>query len=162
MNCEPPRTETKTAKNSHSPSGSPSVNLAHATHSARNSDGDGRPFTPPPLARWQSGRDLLLLGLRMPCLVAATPITRGRGAKARSRYAGRVRLYATAGKRQSGASGRAERGRSGRGELCSRAAGRQAVRKASIDPSCHSGSASRSSRNLRYCTSCSGSLALSR
>ena len=49
-----------------------------------------------------------------------------------------------------------------RGELCSRAAGRQEVRKASIDPSCHSGSASRSSRNLRYCASCSGSLALSR
>src|SRR5206468_1481254 len=67
------------------------------------------------LARWQSGRDLLLLGLRMPCLVAATPITRGRGAKARSRYAGRVRRYATegiGGALVAGASGRAERGRS--------------------------------------------------
>src|SRR5206468_441163 len=30
-------------------------------------------------ARWQSDRDLLLLGLRTPCPVAATPMTRDRG-----------------------------------------------------------------------------------
>ena len=95
--CEPPRTEIKTARNTHRPAGSPSVHLARGTHSARGRVCSGRPFTPLSLARWQSGRDLLLLGLRMPCLVAATPITRGRGAKARSRYAGRVRRYATGG-----------------------------------------------------------------